>query len=113
PKYLGYQNFRMEKAGLNNTILAADVKIYNPNRYALQLQSASMDVYVNNSFLGHSVIESLITLLPKDTAYIPLRLQASAKDILKHAAQIFFNPDVKLKITGTARAGRSGIFINI
>ena len=113
PKYLGYENFRMEKAGLNRTILATSVKLYNPNRYPLQLKSASMDVYLNNSFLGHSTLDSLITLTAKDTTAVPLRLEASAKDILKNAAKIFLNPDVKVKITGSATAGRGGFFINV
>lgn len=113
PQYLGYQSFRMEKIGFTSTILATDVKLYNPNRYPLQLKSASMDFYMNNSFLGHSTLDSLITLPAKDTTYIPLRLQASAKDILSNAAKILLNPDVKIKITGSARAGRGGFFITI
>lgn len=113
PKYLGYQNFRMEKVGFSNNILATDVKLYNPNRYPLQLKSASMDVYVNNSFFGHSTLDSLVTLTALDTTYVPLRLQASAKDILSNTAKILLNPDVKIKITGSAKAGRGGFFLNV
>ena len=113
PKYFGYQNFRFEKMGLKNNILAADVKLYNPNRYPLQLKSASMDVYMNNSYLGHSSLDSLIILPAKDTSYVPLRLEASTKDILSHSFKIFMNPDVKIKITGNAKAGRGGFFINV
>lgn len=113
PTYLGYQNFRLEKASLDNSILATDVKLYNPNRYALQLKSASMDVYFNNSFLGHSSLDTLITLPAKDTVYVPLQLQAKAKDILSNALKVLLNPDVKIKITGSAKAGRGGFFLNV
>ncbi|MDB5205460.1 MAG: type 2 family protein [Flavisolibacter sp.] len=113
PQYLGYQNLRMEKVGFTNNVVAIDVKLYNPNRYPLQLKSASLDMYINNSFLGHSALDSLVVLPAQDTVYIPLRLQASAKDILSNTAKILLNPDVKVKITGSAKAGRGGFFINV
>lgn len=113
PTYLGYQNFRMEEIGFTNNVLGTDVKLYNPNRYPLQLKSASIDLYINNAFLGHSTLDSLIILPAQDTAYIPMRLQASTKDILSNTAKILLNPDVKIKITGSARAGRHGFFITI
>ncbi|HEX8316345.1 MAG TPA: LEA type 2 family protein [Flavisolibacter sp.] len=113
PQYVGYENFRLEKASLASSILATNVKLYNPNGYNLQLKSASMDVYFNDKFLGHSTLDTLITLPAKDTAIFPLRMQASAKDILSNSARILLNPDVKIRITGNAKAGRGGIFINV
>jgi LEA14-like dessication related protein len=113
PKYLGYDNFRVQKVGLQNNLLATNIKLYNPNRYPLQLKSASIDVYFNNNFLGHSSLDTLIILPAKDTSYVPLTLQAKAKDVLSNALKVFFNPDVKVKITGSAKAGRSGFFVNV
>ena len=113
PRYLGYQNFRLAKASFGDNILATDVRLYNPNNYALQLKSASMDVYFNNSYLGHSALDTLITLPGKDTTLVPLQLQAKAKDVLSNALKVFLNPDVKIKITGSAKAGRGGIFLNV
>lgn len=113
PDYLGYEDFLVDQVGLNNTILSTRVKLYNPNRYPLQLKSASIDVYVNDDYLGHSTLDSLIVLPGKDTTRVPLRLTASAKDLLSSSFKILLNPEVKVKIRGTARAGRSGLFINV
>jgi LEA14-like dessication related protein len=113
PKYVGYEKFRLEKASLSNSILATDVKLYNPNSYNLQLKSASLDIYFNDKFLGHSTLDSLITLPAKDTATFPVRMQASAKDIFSNSAKLLLNPDVRIRITGNAKAGRSGIFVNV
>lgn len=113
PAYLGYENFKVEKVGVNNTVLSTRVKLYNPNAYALKLKSASIDVFVNNDFLGHSSVDSLITLPGKDTSYVPLQLTASAKDLISNTLKVWLNPDVKIKITGVARAGRGGIFVNV
>lgn len=113
PQYAGYENFRLEKASVSNSILATDVKLYNPNSYNLQLKSADLEVYFNDKFLGRSTLDSLITLPAKDTAMFPVRMQASAKDLLSNGAKILMNPDVKIRITGNAKAGRGGIFINV
>lgn len=113
PKYLGYQNFRLAKAGFGTNTLTTDIRLYNPNAYALQLKSATMDVYLNNNFLGHSSLDTLITLPGKDTTLIPLQMEAKAKDLFSNALKVFLNPDVKIKITGSAKAGRGGIFLNV
>lgn len=113
PRYIGYQNFRIEKASLSNSVVASDIKLYNPNGYDLKLKSASLDVYFNDKFLGHSSLDSLIVLRAKDTAIFPLRLTASAKDILGNAAKLLLNPDVKIRLTGSAKAGRGSFYINV
>ena len=113
PKYLGYENFRLAKAGFGTNILATDVKLYNPNTYPLQLKSANFDVYFNNNYLGHSSLDTLISLPGKDTTLIPLQLEAQARDLLSNAFKVFLNPDVRIKITGSAKAGRGGIFLNV
>lgn len=113
PQYAGFDNFRIEKASVSNTILATDVKLYNPNGYTLQLKSADLEVYFNDKYLGRSTLDSLINLPSKDTTTFPLRMQASAKDILSGGAKLLMNPDVKIRITGNAKAGRSGVFINV
>lgn len=113
PQYLGYENFRLEKLGFTNNVLATDIKIYNPNHYDLKLKSASVDVFLNDRFLGHSSIDSLITLPAKDTSSIPLQMNASAKDIITSTAQLLLNPDAKIKINGSAKAGRGRFFVTV
>jgi LEA14-like dessication related protein len=113
PKYLGYENFRLAKAGFGTNTLATDIKLYNPNGYPLQLKSADLDVYFNNNLLGHSSLDTLITLPAKDTTIIPLQMEAKAKDLLSNAFKVLLNPDVKVKITGSAKAGRGGFFVNV
>lgn len=113
PQYLGYEKFRLEKLGINNNIIAANLKFYNPNAYALKLKKADLDVSFNDYYVGHSYVDTLITLIPRDTSYISIHLQASAKDVLLTTAKLIINPNVKVKIDGTARVGRGSFFINV
>lgn len=113
PHYLGYSNVRLEKAGLASSIIAADLKFYNPNPYALKLKRADLDVFFNDRLMGHSVIDSLISLPSHDTSFVPLRMQAAGKDLLASAARLLLNPNVRLRVKGTAKVGRGAVFINL
>ena len=113
PRYLGYDNVRLEKASLASSVVAADIRFYNPNTYDLKLKQADMDVFFNDRFIGHSVIDSLITLPGRDSLAVPLRLQVASKDMLASAAQLFLNPNVRLHVKGTAKVGRGSFFMNL
>jgi LEA14-like dessication related protein len=113
PTYLGYDNVRLEKAGLAASVVAASLKFYNPNSYALKLKQADMEVFFNDRFIGRSVLDSLIILPSRDTSFVPLRLQASGKDLLASAAQLLLNPNVRLRVKGTAKVGRGSFFVTI
>lgn len=110
PQYLGYENFRVEKVGFYNNIIGASLKFYNPNRYALKLKKADLDISFNDHYLGHSIVDSQITLDGRDTSYIPVRLQASAKDVLVNAARLLVSPSVRVKIEGNATVGRGSFY---
>ena len=113
PTYLGYQNLRLGKLGGKSNIIMSDIKFYNPNKYALSVKQADMDVYFNDRFLGHTSMNNMVNLPPLDTTLVPFTVEVSATDLLLNTAQIFLNPNVRVKIQGSAKAGRGGIYVNI
>ena len=113
PTYAGYKNLRLEKIGLKENILAAEVQLFNPNHYPLQVKSADVDLYLADRFVSKTKFDTLITMIPKDTTSIPLRLTLSAKDLLRNAGLVLLNPDIKVRIDGNVRAGRKGYFVNL
>ena len=110
PQYLGYENFRIEKIGIYNNVIGANLKFYNPNRYALKLKKADLDISFNDHYVGHTVVDSQLTLKGRDTSFVPIRLQASAKDVLVNAARLLISPSVRVKIEGKATVGRGSFF---
>jgi len=113
PTYLGYQNLRFGKSGTKNNVIMTDIKFYNPNKYALKVKEAEMDVYFNERLLGHTSMSDVVSLPPLDTTFVPFTIQASVADILANTAQIFLNPNVRVKVQGNAKAGRGGMFVNV
>ena len=113
PEYLDIENLHVSKAGISESIVGADLKYYNPNSFNLQLRKANLDVYINDKYVGHSDLDTLIHIPAKDTFYVPISMKLNLGDLLKNAVQLFMNPEVKLKIEGNARVGKSGIFKNV
>ncbi len=113
PVYLGYSNFRFEKIGLDYSVFGADLKLYNPNGYALNMERGDVDIYINQHLLGHSYIDTLVNLKARDTTAVRVRLKAAAKDLLGVAGQVISHRAVDVKIQGSARVGRSGVFITL
>lgn len=113
PTYLGYQNLRLGRVGAKNNVVMSDIKFYNPNKYALNVKQAEMDVYFNDRLLGHTSMNNMVSLPPLDTTLVPFSIEASVTDLLANTAQIFRNPNVRVRIQGNAKAGRGGVFVNI
>src|SRR5438270_637630 len=86
PQYLGYSNVRLEKASLANSVVAADLKFFNPNSYALQLKQADIDVFANDKLMGHSKIDSLLSLPGRDTSAIPFRVNVDVRRMANQLA---------------------------
>ncbi len=112
PKYLDFENVHVQKAGLSESIVGADLKYFNPNSFKIQLKEADLDLYVNDKYVGHSRLDTLIHIPALDTFYVPVSMKLNLGDLLKNAVQLFLNPEVKLKITGNAKLGKGGIYKN-
>ena len=113
PQYLDVQNLRILKAGLSESVIGAELKYYNPNNFRLQLKEADLDVYINDKFVGHSSLDTLLQIPARDTFYVPLSLKLKLTDLFRNAAQLFLNPEIRLKLLGKARVGKGAIFMNI
>lgn len=113
PDYIDFQHLKLHKAGLNQSVITFDLRYFNPNNYRLQLKQASVDVYFNEKFVGHSSLDSLIHIPARDTFMIPVSMQLDMKSLVKNAVQLLMNPDVMVKLNGNAKVGKGGIFINV
>jgi len=113
PVYAGYDSFKIQRPGINNRVITGNVKLYNPNNYALQLKKADADVFLNEKLLGHMSLDSLIIMRPHDTSRVPLALQSSAGNLLQASAGALLDSNARLRITGEVKVGRGGVFVTV
>src|SRR6478672_1258890 len=111
-QYLDFENLHLQKASLSESVVNADIKYFNPNNFKLQLKQADFDVFVNDKFVGHSHLDTLIHIPSLDTFYVPVTLRLNLGDLFKNALQLVMNPEVRFKVEGKAKVGKSGIYKN-
>src|SRR6478672_469095 len=109
-QYLDFENLHLQKASLSESVVNADIKYFNPNNFKLQLKQADFDVFVNDKFVGHSHLDTLIHIPANDSFYIPVSVKLNLGDLFKNALQVFSHPEVKVKFEGKAKIGKAGIY---
>ena len=116
PKDFVFQNvehFSLGKAGLQQTQLSMDVKLYNTNNYRMKLKKADLDVYLNGSHLGKMNVTKKYTVPRMDTFSLPVVINVDMNNALPNALALFMNSEVTVKLAGNVKAGRHGVFVHI
>lgn len=112
--YLGVRNFKVLQFGLKESTVGADVEYYNPNKYPVTMKGAAVDVYVNSNFFGKTTLDSAIEIPKKDTFLLPVILKVNMNSTAMGLIQTLVtgHDSVRIKLNGSAKIGRGGIFIN-
>jgi hypothetical protein len=77
------------------------------------MKKADLDIYIDDQFVGHTLIDTLINIPRRDTFNIPVSVDVEMKKLFPNALSILLKEEVELKIEGTAKLGKSGIFLNV
>jgi LEA14-like dessication related protein len=112
--YLGVRSVKVVRFGLKESTVSAEVGYYNPNKYPVTMKNADVDVYVNDSYFGHTTLDSTLHIPKKDTFYMPVLLTVNMSATTIGLIQTFGQgqDSVKVRMEGKAKIGRGGIFIN-
>lgn len=109
-EYKEVKNIKLNKVGFSSIVLGADVVYYNPNKFGVEVNHADVDIFVNDNFLGNSK-QTVQTKIPRESIFIlPIRIEIDNKNLLKNGLNALFNKEVTLKMKGSVRAGKAGVF---
>ncbi|MEO5684580.1 MAG: LEA type 2 family protein [Chitinophagaceae bacterium] len=113
PEYRSIENLRVNAIGLGESAISADLKYYNPNNFALKLKYGETSVYLNNRFLGKTILDSLTLIPARDSFLIPVSMKVDMKQVYSNALDILLKKEVDIKLDGFAKLGKGGIFFNL
>ncbi|MBI1342815.1 MAG: hypothetical protein GC171_07775 [Terrimonas sp.] len=112
PKFLGLSDFRVTSLAGDQSIMELNINYYNPNTYGVKMKKTEFDVFIDNELAGHAAMDTVLRINPLQNFTIPIQLKARTKDILKHSLALLINKKLMIKITGTTRIGKAGIYFN-
>ncbi|HMR92963.1 MAG TPA: hypothetical protein PKC69_11630 [Chitinophagaceae bacterium] len=110
PVFHHIEKVEMGKLGLTATEATLHLKYYNPNNFRAKLKSAEGEAWMDSLYLGHFVVDTLINVPPRSDFFVPVRLTLDMKQVIQHSLNAFNKEQVKIRINGNARAGRSGFY---
>lgn len=111
--YTNYRNFKIDKLGFSNTQVKLDLEYYNPNSFGLQLKRSELDIFINSTFLGHSISDSVINIPRRDTFLLPIRFDVDMRNLFKNAWNTLTGSEVLIKVNGKIKLGKSNVFMTM
>ena len=112
PDFKSIENVRISKFGLSESTLSLDLRYFNPNKFRVKLQKAEGDAWIENNFLGHFSMDTLIHIPANGEFSLPVKLQVDMGKIFKNSLVAFLAKEVMIKVEGKARLGKGFVFIN-
>jgi LEA14-like dessication related protein len=113
PKALEFKEFKnltLDKLSFAGAAMNVDLVYYNPNNFGLQLSRTDLDIFIDGTFLGHSSQDSQVAVPKRDNFTIPLKLDLDVKNLLKNGITSFLNKSVSVKVVGSVKVGKAGIY---
>ncbi|MFN0081943.1 MAG: hypothetical protein ACKVOM_05445 [Ferruginibacter sp.] len=113
PKALEFKEFKnltLDKLSFAGAEMKVDLVYYNPNNFSLQLSRTDLDIFIDSTFLGHSSQDIQVAIPKRDNFTIPLKLDLDVKNLLKNGITSFLNKSVSVKVVGSVKVGKAGIY---
>ena len=108
----GIENVKINKIGFRGSTISLDIRYHNPNSKSGILKTAEGDAWMDETYLGHFMVDSAVSIPAKSDFLVPVQLSVDMKKILQNSITALFKEEVELKISGHARAGKPGLFRN-
>jgi LEA14-like dessication related protein len=109
--YQSIQNFSMEQGAKPSVVL--DIRLYNPNHYSLKLKNADVDVFLNGTSVGKLQVEGTHIAPKLDTFLLPVKVEVTQNISIPKILQMVMAGDIKIKLTGSMKGGRHGIYVRV
>lgn len=103
----------MEKARMDTSTLSAVVTFNNPNRVGFSITSATGDVLLDSTYIGHFDMVQNVRAQPKSDFQVPVIFKVLSATLLKSGAKNLLRNEIPLTIHGEAWGKKAGISMKI
>jgi LEA14-like dessication related protein len=111
--YKDMKNFKVSNWGFDKSLVSMDLVYYNPNNFGVDLRNVNCDIYVDNTYVGKFLLDTLMHI-PRNAEFtLPARMQVDMRNIFKNTINVLFSREVLVGAKGTTRIGKGGVFLNI
>ena len=112
PEFRYVENLTVDNIGLNHTSLGMDLRYNNPNKGRVRIKKAEGDAWLADNYLGHFVLDTLVDVPSEAEFVLPVKLELDMEQLIKNSLILASNKEIPVRIEGTAKLGRSGVYMN-
>ncbi|HVM88397.1 MAG TPA: LEA type 2 family protein [Puia sp.] len=113
PQYKGFDNLQINKVDAGESLVSANIKFYNPNKFPLELKQADVLFFLNDKQTAHCRIDSIVNIPRLDSFYVPVTFKIGIAGILKNAFQLLLSSKAKINAEGFIKFKKSGMVFNV
>lgn len=113
PKDLEFReikNTKLSNVSFSAATLTADVVMYNPNNFGLELSRTDLDIFVENNLFGHTSQNIQVSIPRKEQFTLPLSMAIDTKNLLKNGFTALYNKEVTIRAVGNVKVGKMGVY---
>lgn len=110
--YRDVKNISIKSLGFNQSSISMDLVYYNPNNFAIDLRKVDCDIYINDTYLGKYVLDTLAHIGKRTEFVLPSTMKVDMKGVFKNTVNVLFNKEITLHLKGSTKIGKGGLFIN-
>ena len=111
--YRDVRNMKIEKIGFDKTSLKMDLIYFNPNNFGVTLKNVDCDIYIDNNFLGHYKLDTIMKIEKRSEFSLPSNIQVEMKNVYKNALSVLINKEIELNVKGSSKVSKFGITITV
>ena len=112
PVFKGIENVKVNELGVTESTVTLDIRYLNPNNFNGLLKQAEGDAWMDSTYLGHFTVDSSVHIPANSEFLIPVKMAVDLKKMFRHTFAALLNDKVLIRISGQAKAGKSGFYKN-
>ncbi len=112
-EYKGIQRTSLESLQFNKTALRIELGYYNPNNFGVDVKETNLAIYLNDKFIAQAE-QPEKTQIPKLAQFsFPVVAYFDPLKVLGTAFSSLFSKKNTVRIQGTAKLGKNGVYIKV
>lgn len=106
PEFRGGESIQMGKIEGRTIQLTAGAKVYNGNNYAIKVKPSTLDVYIDDQYIGKVHLDKKFKMKAKQETLIAAPMTATlAEGAMFRAMKLIDKPNLSVRLTGKVKAG--------
>lgn len=115
PEFRELKNISLQKLpfGTKQAELTADILLFNPNPFSVELKESDLDLYIGEQFLGKAKQTGKIRVPAKQTFSLPVSVRILSSILLQNSMKFLSNDPVLFGAKGSVSVGKAGVYKKI